>query len=310
MRLSAFIDEQQAYLTSRGIAQARDELLWLVAHGLTLEHSALLFKLERELLAHEEQLLRTLVARRASNEPYEYIVGGRSFLGVELTIDRRVLIPRQETELLADRIVSELSYIKREGKELWDLCTGSGALAIALKKRYPELIISASDLSSEALDCARVNSARNGVDVHFYQGDLWAPFEGKKCDFLVANPPYVSEKEFNNLPDSVRKFEPTLALVAREEGLEVYRRIAIRLSEFLRPEGKAWLEIGKDQGESASRLFREAGFSVIVEKDLAGHDRYLLIAKGLESKRPRNSPTNDTLLREDQMWIDNSPLMR
>lgn len=262
------------------VEEPHEEAIWILSHALSLSRSELYLKKERLLEEDLLSRLRALIERRKRKEPYGYLTGRCRFLGVELALDRRALIPRHETELLVSEFAARLASSDLKGKALWDLCTGSGAIALALKKRFPELQVFASDLSQEALELARENGKRAGLEVLFLKGDLFEPFEGKKCDFLLCNPPYVSENEYVTLDPEVRQFEPRAALVAGAGGYEFYERIARDLPRFLRVGGLAALEIGSGQGAKVVELFEQAGFQCQLERDFAGHDRFVYLLNG------------------------------
>jgi release factor glutamine methyltransferase len=197
------------------------------------------------------------------------------FYGCAITVGPGVLIPRPETELLVDSIVKELSKQPLAEKKLLDLCCGSGCIAIAIKKALPELEVIASDISKEAVQYTTCNAEHNGVHIKILQGNLLEALH-EKVNFLVCNPPYISEAEFQGLDASVKDFEPYVALVSGPTGLEVYQKIAATSRNYVTE--KIWLEIGKDQGQLVKSLFQDAGYmNIHVEKDLSGHDRYIYI---------------------------------
>ncbi|HLB52683.1 MAG TPA: peptide chain release factor N(5)-glutamine methyltransferase [Chlamydiales bacterium] len=223
---------------------------------------------EKELSLRSDR--QALLERGASGEPWEYILGNVAFYGCQIHVDRRTLIPRCETEWLVDRIAKE-----NPKGALWDICTGSGCIGIALKKNFPYLEVSISDLSSDALSLALKNSQVNQVDISFYQGDFLTPFLGKKADWIVSNPPYVSEEEYLTLDLSVKEFEPKMALIAENEGLKFYQRFASEAPSFLHPGGHIFLEIGYQQGERVKKIFHtEKWRDQKVFQDLSGKDRF------------------------------------
>ena len=211
--------------------------------------------LQSERLLTEEELLRcqSALERRAMGEPVAYIIGHVEFADTTIYVDPSVLIPRPETELFVQRLAAFV-----EG-DVWDVCTGSGAIGIALKKAFPQLCLTLSDCASLVL--ARKNAAHNKVDVTFLQGDLLEPFDGM-CDVLVSNPPYIIDYE--KLDREVREFEPRLAL---EGGYHFYERLA---QEKKRVRKWICLEVGAGMGASVVEIFG-GGW---IERDWAGHDRF------------------------------------
>ncbi|MEX0795118.1 MAG: peptide chain release factor N(5)-glutamine methyltransferase [Acidimicrobiia bacterium] len=219
--------------------------------------------------------IEALIQRRLGGEPLQYIEGTAQFGPVELLVDARVLIPRPETETLfeiAARMV-------RLPEIIVDLCTGSGALALALKQHFPSASVFATDISPDAIDVAGENMARTGSQIYLGNGDLFDPLPASlvgKVNLLVANPPYVSEAEFDGLPEDVKR-EPRVALVSGRSGLEVIERIGASAAQWLRPGGVVVCEIGEKQGVAASSSF--PGIPVVVRQDLAGRDRFVIGVK-------------------------------
>ena len=205
-------------------------------------------------------------------------------MGFELEVTPDVLIPRPETELLAERVIQAC-----EAKDVLDLCTGSGCIAIAVRLLGNAKTVSASDISEEALAVAKKNAKLHNAEIAFREGDLFEAWSScsamekttvetgnstRKFDIIVSNPPYIPTAEIAGLMPEVREYEPLLALDGTEDGLLFYRRIAAECKEYLNPGGKVFLEIGCEQGRAVAELFRKAGFSnVQVYQDYAGLDR-------------------------------------
>jgi release factor glutamine methyltransferase len=216
-----------------------------------------------------------LIARRLGGEPLQYIEGTAAFGPLDLAVDERVLIPRPETEglyELATRMV-------RKPEIIIDLCTGSGALALALKSRFPSAAVFATDISADAIEVASDNRYRTGLQVYLAEGDLFDPLPTAilgSVDLIVANPPYVAEVDFDRLPADVQR-EPKVALVAGPTGLEVIQRIGASAAYWLRPGGVVICEIGERQGVSATSSFLD--LPAIVRQDLGGRDRYIVAVK-------------------------------
>lgn len=258
------------FLKQKGIANPRRQAEDLLSDALGIKRMELYTDFERPLTDPELEELRSRLSRRGKGEPNPYIHGQVEFFGCQFYVDPSVLIPRQETELLADRIAQEI----QPHTTLWDLCCGSGCLGISLKKRVPELKVTLSDVSPQALAVARRNAELNQVEVEFVEGDFIEPLRGRQIDTLVCNPPYISELEYALLDPEVRCFEPRLALLAGTTGLEFYQRLAPTLKSFMAPNGKVWLEIGADQGPSVQAIFGNKG--KIIE-DWAGKDRFFFL---------------------------------
>lgn len=275
MTLREALKAGEAYLAQREIPDAAIDAWYLLEYVLKREAQiradrAWYLLHSRETL--EERLweaYRGLLDERGNHRPLQYITGEQEFMGILFFVNDKVLIPRQDTELLAEEARRRLS----PGDSLLDVCTGSGCLAVSLMKLVPGIRGTACDISAEALSVAWENARRQQVDVEFRQGDLFSPIEGR-FDVIVSNPPYIPTGEIEGLMEEVRRFEPMLALDGSEDGLYFYRRLAAEAPDFLRDGGWLLVEIGCDQGRAVAELFEEAGFcEVNCKKDLAGLDR-------------------------------------
>lgn len=227
----------------------------------------------------EEQVLalQELACRRKAGEPLAYLLGSRAFYGMRFAVSQAVLIPRQETELLAERCVEIIQ--RKNLKTVLDLCTGSGCIAICLAK-HTAAAVSASDISRDALAVAQGNAEKLGADVHFFASDLLEKAQGP-YDLIVSNPPYISDAEYAAIDAGVREQEPALALRGGADGLTFYRCIAQQAPKYLAEGGQLALEIGYEQGEAVCRLLAEQGFDRIeLAKDYAGLDRMVFAEKG------------------------------
>ena len=204
---------------------------------------------------------------RAKGIPLQYVFGDTEFYGLVLHVDERVLIPRPETELLAEEVVKRAA-----GKSVLDLCTGSGAIAIAVKK-LSDATVTASDVSSDALDVAKKNAEENGADIQFVQSDMFENIVGK-YDIIVSNPPYIPASAIGKLSAEVKK-EPVIALDGGRDGLNYYRIIAEKAKEHLAEGGTLLLEVGIGQAESVAKLLGNYG-KVEVRKDYNNIDRIII----------------------------------
>lgn len=226
-----------------------------------------------EAVASDEATLAELVKRRASGEPLQYLEGTAAFGPFDLLVDPRVLIPRPETEQLWE-IATTLC--ERPPEAVVDLCTGSGALAIALGRTFPSAEVHGTDLSEDALAVAVENGEKCGASVAWHSGDLFDALPDHlkgRVDLLVANPPYVALSEFEALPVDV-KHEPMVALISGETGLEILERICGELPDWLSVEGCFALEIGETQGDPVLGMC--SVFHAEVRRDLTGRDRFVV----------------------------------
>jgi release factor glutamine methyltransferase len=268
------------YFQDRKISRPRRQVEELLTRLLGLQRIELYMHYDRPLEEKELSIFREWVFRRGKGEPLDYILTEVSFFNCVFEVNSSVLIPRPETEILLDMVCSQLAKFDLKNKVAWDICSGSGCLGIALKKKFPELQVVLSDISPAALAVARKNALRNGAGVVFMQGDLLAPFQNCKADFILCNPPYISESEYKELDHEVRDFEPKEALIGGATGLEFYEQLARELPECLNPKGRAFFEIGTGQGEKICSLFDASCWkSKIVEKDWSGHDRFFFLEK-------------------------------
>ena len=214
-----------------------------------------------------------LCRRRVAGEPLQYIEGSVPFGTAEIAVDKRVLIPRPETEYMWEKA----SLVSTKNPEIIvDLSTGSGALAVALSLTFPDAQVWATDISAEALEVAELNVMANEANVALFLGDLFAPLPDNlrgKVDLFVSNPPYISADEV--LPSEVSEWEPRLALIAGDNGRAFLRRIADELKFWMAPSAWFFIEIGETQADVAD-WFGDPFHEVHVEADLAGRPRYVV----------------------------------
>lgn len=264
------------FLKNHGIEASQREAEFLFADFFGISRMELYLQFDRPLEEKELSGLRERLSRRAKHEPLAYIHGEVQFYGLSLFVNNAVLIPRQETEVLVDLIVKDLKKQDLTGKKLLDLCTGSGCIGLSLKKSFPQLDIVLSDLSQRALAIAAANATKNGLAVEIVQGDLLTPFQNQEFDFVVSNPPYISEAELDSLDRDVKDFEPKEALIAGKTGLEFFERIRNDLPRVLKKKGRIWLEIGFSQAPALKEIFKPLEIEVL--SDYSGHDRFIRIS--------------------------------
>ena len=259
-------------LLDAGVPDARLDAEYLLAGVLDAPRLLVVASGETPLTDARAEQYFALIARRQSREPLQYILGTQPFMGCSFCVDERALIPRQDTETLCEQALLNAP----EAGSVLDLCTGSGALAVVIKKALPNLSVSASDVSPDALALARQNAELNGVTVDFREGDLFEPFPGERFSMIVSNPPYIPTGDLAGLQEEVKR-EPVLALDGGEDGLSFYRRIAREAPAHLTENGVLLLEIGCDQAEAVCALLMDAGFAAPqVVRDTAGRDRVVI----------------------------------
>jgi release factor glutamine methyltransferase len=257
-----------------GALEAREARL-LLAAATGFSEASVLAHPERELPAEAEARFRELAARRVRGEPVAYLLGEKEFYGLALAVNPAVLIPRPETELLVERALA------RGPASVLDLGTGSGAIALAIKRHLPAARVVAVERSAAALAVARRNALKLGLEVDFRHGLWFAPVAGERFDLVVSNPPYVAMGDAH-LQQGDLRFEPQSALVAGPEGLDALREIVRGAPSHLNPGGWLLVEHGLGQDAAVRELLREAGFDEIhTWPDLAGIAR--VSGGGLES---------------------------
>jgi release factor glutamine methyltransferase len=263
------------YLQRHGFDEARLTVELLLSHALECQRIELYTHFEKPLSKEELKRFRACFERRLAHEPVQYIVGATSFMGLHFVLDRRVFIPRPETETLVEQVMMTCNQRKpNESTSILEVGTGSGNIAVALVKLLRGVHVTTIDRSSEALDVARANAAAHGVaeKITFVEGDVFGAIEtafSSPFDVVASNPPYVSALEWNELDPEVRQFEPQTAVSDMEDGYKFYRRLADLAAVLLRREGSMVVEVGAGQAESVTRILAEVGFGNLqVARDL------------------------------------------
>jgi release factor glutamine methyltransferase len=287
MSILEVIQRSTDFLARKGVASPRLQVELLLAHLLRMPRMKVYLNFERVLTSAELDALRALVQRRGQREPLQYIVASVSFCGLEIALNRDVLIPRPETELLAERA---WTFLQKGGEwpSALEIGTGSGCLAIALARHAPQAKVCATDLSGPALELARKNAQSNQVSgrVQFCQGDLFAaaPAEAR-FDLIVSNPPYIPTARLQTLEAEVRDFEPRRALDGGADGQDFYRRIAAEAGAWLRPAGCLMVELDEEGAAETRRIFENEKWIVEgVERDYNGRERILVARLAAKSQ--------------------------
>jgi release factor glutamine methyltransferase len=268
-----------SYLAGKGLPQPRLDAELLLADTLGTKRLDLYLQYDRPLLPAELAAFKARLLRRAQREPVQYIAGDAAFRNLRLRVDRRVLIPRPETEVLVDHV---LTWSGAHGaRTAVDIGTGSGAIALSLASEGQSFErIVATDVSADALEVARENlvALAPRVPVELRLGPSFAPIAGEVFDVIVSNPPYIGETELPTLDPEVREWEPAAALFSGGDGLTLIRELVTEAPGYLRPGGLLALEIGADQADEVSRLIRGTGRygEPVVRLDFAGRDRIVM----------------------------------
>ena len=252
------------YLEKKQLESPRLTAEILLAHQLNVDRVTLYLNFDQPLTEKEISGYRSLIKRRLSREPLQYITGHQEFWSLDFVVCEQVLIPRPESELLVEQAVKWIkASIKLENRspEILDLGTGCGAIAISLAREVQQAQIWATDISAGALKLAQLNAKRHEVSdsIRFRQGDLWEPLLsiGVTFDIILSNPPYVASQEYSDLPPEVRDYEPRLALDGHENGMYYIEKIIMGGLEYLNPGGWIMLEMAPDQTRKAVMLMEQ-----------------------------------------------------
>ncbi len=276
------IQKSAEFLEKKGIESSRLHAELLLAHVLKLPRMKLYLNFERVLASAETDQLRELVRRRGQREPLQHIVGSTSFCGYEIAVNRQVLVPRPETEILAEFGWNFLSTINHQPSTALDFGTGSGCIAIALAIKCPAAQVFALDISPEALEVAKQNAAHHNVaeQIQFLAGDSFNALPPElKLDLIISNPPYIPTAEIETLQPEVRDFDPRGALDGGPDGLRFFRQLAAEGLTRLKPEGKIMLEFGDGQAGAIKEIFTSQKWIVEAVKDDYNQRPRILITK-------------------------------
>jgi release factor glutamine methyltransferase len=262
-QLLEILRRAERYLADGGVERARLEAEHLLAHVLGCSRLDLYLQFERPLDEAELEPFRELLRKRRQRVPCQYLVGETEFYGVPFAVDERVLIPRPETEHLVEAALARLRTPEAGAERVvYDVGTGCGCVAVAIAHEAPQCRVTASDASAAALELARANAERNGVTdrVTFVEGNLFEPYaQEPTADVIVSNPPYVSQAEWDELPDEIRLHEPRAALDGGPDGLCVIRELVAASPGYLKPGGWLLLEVGHTQAAAVKELMAVTG---------------------------------------------------
>jgi release factor glutamine methyltransferase len=266
-------------LERSSIEDASREAETIIAHCLKTVR-ATLYRDNPEIPEDLATKINSLVKRRATREPLQYILGYIDFLGLKIKVGQGVLIPRPETELLAEEAVKIISNFKFQilNFKILDLCTGSGCLALSLAKELPDIEVYGIDTSDSALKYANENAELNMIkNVTFLKGSLFEPVKGLTFDLIVSNPPYIRSNDIKDLQPEIKGWEPQDALDGGADGLDYYKLIIHAVKNHLNEGGYLMLELGINQADAVKRMAENAGLKdIIFIKDYAGIDRILV----------------------------------
>ena len=255
--------------------EAETFFYWLTGHYLKMNRLQISLNPDLELSSFQQKQFDQALERLKNHEPIQYIVGTCEFYGMNFYVNPSVLIPRPETEELIDWVLKET---KENSKlSILDIGTGSGCIAISLAKNLPKAEVFAVDISKTALETAKKNAILNKTQVNFIQKDVFTLEKfSQKIDILVSNPPYVREREKDDMRPNVLNFEPGTALFVKDDNaLVFYRKIAEMAKKCLSEKGKIFVEINQFLGKETAGIFQNEGFKTELRKDIFGNERML-----------------------------------
>lgn len=264
------------FLQKKEIESPRINAELLLAHALNCKRLDLYLSYDRPLDKDEINIYREFIRRRGKSEPLQYITGKVEFYGLLFNVNSSVLIPRQETEVLIETILNSVN--KEDNLKILDIGTGSGNISISLTKYLPNAEITATDISDESLKTAKVNAEINEVSekINFINHNIVFDDLNEEFDIVVSNPPYISEKEYPDLKDELKVYEPKIALTDFSNGLNYYNVISSKAKMFLKNKGRIFFEVGQGQAEDVKKILAENNFNRIsVTKDYLKIDRVI-----------------------------------
>ena len=269
-----------SYLGEKGFSDARLNIELLLAHVLKLQRIQLYTSFDQPLSEDELARFKELLKRRLSNEPLQYILGETEFMGLKFVVDKRVLIPRPDTEVLVETAMNQIKqrFSDESETKILEIGTGSGCIAVSLAKLAPNTLLTAIDISSDALEVAKENAKRNTVEITFLKKDfLSEDIAAQKFHCIISNPPYISNEEYQQLPKEVKDFEPKTALADGGDGLTFYKAIAQRGKSLVMNNGFVAVEHAYNQSENVKKIFQQSDWKNIQAiKDYGGNFRVVI----------------------------------
>lgn len=269
-RASSFLDENN---------REKEVARYLLQYVLKKNYSQLMFAMYEELSTEDFQTFWSYVEEHATGRPFQYIIGQETFYGRDFFVNENVLIPRPETEELIEEVKKRVKTLFDVNKimQVADIGTGSGAIAVTIKKEIPHAQVTATDISEQALEVAVRNAQLLDAEVQFKKGDLLAPISLQKWDVVLSNPPYIGLHEAETLSDTVIDYEPHLALFAEEDGLQLYRKMAEQLPSMMNTPSLIGFEIGYEQGLEVQSMLQTAFPKALVEvvQDINKKNRFV-----------------------------------
>ena len=280
MTLKELLTKGEDLLAQAGKDSPRYDARALYMFLTGLDNTGLIMAQREDVAQNTQARYLSLIQQRASGIPLQHITGHQGFMDLYLKVGPEVLIPRPETELLVEEALrvlrEEYDAADAPAPEVLDICTGSGAIGLSVKKHFPKAQVTLSDISDGALQTAEANAELNGLKVEILKSDMFKALEGRNFHMILCNPPYITDREIETLTSEVREHEPMIALSGGADGLDFYRILAEEAPKHLNCGGRLMMEIGYDQGETVPELMKDLGETRVM-KDLNGLDRVVIV---------------------------------
>ncbi len=269
------------FFQKKGIDSPRLTIELLICKLLNIQRIDIYTNFEKPFMPEELELLKKMIKRRLDREPLQYILGNVNFCGINIHVNKNVLIPRPETEFLVETI--KLNYKKDKTFDVLDIGTGSGCIAITLGKHFNNSNVEAIDISEKALNIARKNTIELEVEnILFKQIDILSEKLNSKYDLVVSNPPYISKEDHSNLAPEITKYEPISALTDGGDGLAFYQTYAETFDDIVKPNGRMYLEIGYGQKKQIAEIFKNKGLHTDFLNDSLSIPRIAIVKRLLD----------------------------
>lgn len=273
MKIRELLKNGTIKLTEKKIEDAILKVRMLLLYELQIQNEYLACYLDEEASSEVAEKFEKHLEELIAGKPIQYITNSQGFFGLDFYVDENVLIPQPDTEILVEEVIEICKY-REDVPRILDICTGSGAIAVALAKQMKAEMV-ASDISPKALEIAKKNAEKHRAKIEFWESDMFEKIH-QKFDIIVSNPPYIETKTMENLSPEVKN-EPKIALDGGEDGLRFYRILAEKAKDYLEKNGILAVEIGYNQRENVTQIFENAGFcEVYAKRDFAGNDRIVV----------------------------------
>ena len=273
--INKIVEKYSEILSQNDIHNSKNEVEILVGHFMNITKTEIYLKPNETMVNSILKLLDDAIAERITRKPLQYIIGNVPFLNTNIEVNENVLIPRPETEFMVDLVINQ-SGLTNQKINILDLCTGSGAIAIALKKNIPQTTVYGYDICEKALQVAKKNAKMNNVEINFVKSDLFRIPNSEfriKFDLIISNPPYIPPDVYYTLQPEIR-FEPQIAFISENNGMFFYEKIISEARDYMRQDGTLYLEIGENQIKYILSLAKKCEYKKIdVYKDLCEKNR-------------------------------------